>query len=177
MKNFDQKEWLNHYEDFVNAEVSEVPEELNDVVNLKIKKLLNPNAIMVFLKILGIHVGVGFLSLSVCHQFGINPFNTEKSLAELMMRVGGHNFYMFGCGVLFVSLSLLAAGYFLTTEEVSALKRTELIQSLVLGMISLGLFAAFGAELAVGIAAIWLIGGLIGGFAATEAVWKLKQSL
>ena len=168
-------EWLQDYEEFINGEGAEVPKEIKDRVYNKIQKLINPNAMIVFLKILGIHIGVGFLSLSVCHQFGMNPFNTERSLADLMMSVGGHHFCMFGCGVLFVSVSLLAAGYFLTMEEINALKRTEFLQTLVLGLISLGLFAAFGAELAVGIAGIWLLGGLIGGFAATEAVWRLKQ--
>lgn len=175
MKNLNENEWLRDYEEFINSDGSVVPEDLKNKVFNKIQKLINPSAMMVFLKILGIHLGVGFLSLSVCHQFGMNPFNTERSLADLMMSMGGHHFCMFGCGVLFVSLSLFAAGYFLTIEEVNALKRTELLQALVLGVISLGLFAAFGAELAVGIAAIWLVGGLIGGFAATEAVWRLKQ--
>jgi len=168
-------EWLQDYEEFINSDGAEVPKEIKDRVFNKIQKLINPNAMIVFLKILGIHIGVGFLSLSVCHQFGMNPFNTEKSLADLMMSVAGHHFCMFGCGVLFVSLSLFAAGYFLTMEEINALKRTEFLQTLVLGLISLGLFAAFGAELAVGIAGIWLLGGLIGGFAATEVVWRLKQ--
>ncbi|MFZ3228926.1 MAG: hypothetical protein WA160_01885 [Pseudobdellovibrio sp.] len=168
-------EWLKDYEEFVNSEGSAIPEHVKLRVFNKIQKLINPSPLLVFLKILGIHLAVGFLSLSVCHQFGMNPFNTEKSLADLMMSVGGHHFCMFGCGVLFVSLSLFAAGYFLTIEEVNALKRTEFLQTLVLGIISLGLFAAFGAEIAVGISAVWLVGGLIGGFAATEAVWRLKQ--
>ena len=168
-------EWLKDYEEFVNSDGSAIPEHVKTRVFNKIQKLINPSPLLVFLKILGIHLGVGFLSLSVCHQFGMNPFNTEKSLADVMMSVGGHHFCMFGCGVLFVSLSLFAAGYFLTIEEVNALKRTEFLQTLVLGVISLGLFTAFGAEIAVGIAALWLIGGLIGGFAATEAVWRLKQ--
>ncbi len=176
MKNINENEWLRDYEDFIKSDGLEVPQDLKNKLFSKIQKLINPNAILVFFKILGIHLGVGFLSLSVCHQFGINPFNTEKSLADLMMSVGGHHFCMFGCGVLFVSLSLLAAGYFLTIEEVNSLKRTEFLQTLVLGIISLGLFAAFGAELAFGIAAIWLLGGLIGGFVATQAVWRLKQA-
>lgn len=175
MKNSNENEWLRDYEDFLKSDGQDVPNDLKNKVFSNIQKLLNPTAMMVFLKILGIHLSVGFLSLSVCHQFGINPFNTEKSLDSLMMSVGGHYFCMFGCGVLFVSLSLFAAGYFLTVEEVNALKRTEFLQTLVLGVISLGLFAAFGAELAFGIAAIWLIGGLIGGFAATEVMWRLKQ--
>ena len=105
----------------------------------------------------------------------MNPFNTERSLADWFMRVGGHHVCMFACGTLFVGLSLLIAGYFLSIEEVNALKRTEHLQTLVLGVLSLGLFVGFGAEMALGIAGLWLFGGLIGGAIATQAVWRLKQ--
>lgn len=91
------------------------------------------------------------------------------------MEVGGHSFCMLGCGTLFVGVSLLAAGYFLTLEEVRSLKRTEFLQNLSLGLVSLGLFTAFGAQLILSVAGLWLLGGLIGGFVATEAVWRMKK--
>ncbi len=175
MSRIKDNEWLNEYEDFLNAENAEIPLQIKNQVFNKIQKLMVSNALIVFFKILGIHMGVGFLSLSVCHQFGMNPFDTEKSLADWMMSVGGHHFCMFGCGVLFVSVSLFAAGCFLTMEEVNALKRTEFLQTLSLGIISLGSFAFFGVDFAISIALIWLMGSLVGGFVATEAVWKLKM--
>ncbi len=175
MKNHVDQEWFNDYEDFLQASGYEVPTETKNRVFNKILKLISPSPLNVFLKILGIHAGVGFLSLSVCHQFGMNPFNTERSLADWMMRVGGHQVCMIGCGILFVGISLLSAGYFLTVEEIKALKRTEFLQTLSLGLVSLGLFAAFGAELALGIAGLWLLGALIGGFVATEAIWRYSK--
>ena len=168
-------EWLKDYQEFVNSEET-VPTEINNKVYDRIKSLLNPNSLVVFSKILGIHLGVGFLSLSVCHQFGINPFNTERSLADWMMSVGGHHFCMIGCGILFVCLSILAAGNFLTIEEINALKRTQYLQTLVLGLISLGIFISFGAEFAFGIAALWLLGGFAGGLAATQTILKFKRA-
>lgn len=175
MKNQKEQEWLKDYEDFIGNE-SAVPQHLTAKVFNKIDELINPNPIMVFVKILAIHLGVGFLSLSVCHQFGMNPFNTEYSLADWFMKVGGYNACMIGCGVTFVSISLFAAGYFLTIEEVIALRRTEFFQNLSLGLISLGLFAALGVELAVGMAGLWLLGSLIGGFMATMVVARVRVS-
>ncbi len=174
MKNSKEQEWLQDYEEFIGRE-SFVPEALTANIFSRIGKLINPNPIIVFFKILAIHLGVGFLSLSVCHQFGMNPFNTEYSLGDWFMKVGGYNACMMGCGVSFVSISLFAAGYLLTIEEVNALKRTELLQNLSLGLISLGFFAAFGVELALGMAGLWLFGSFVGGVAATEAIWKLKR--
>ncbi len=172
MKN-SQKEWLNDYNDFVGSD-GQVPTELSQSVFENVQQLLNPNAWLVFFKLLGIHLVTGFISLSVCHQFGLNPFNTEKSLADWFMSVGGHQFCMVGCGVTFVSVSILAAGYFLTVEEIRALKRNDLLQNLSLGLISLGIFAAFGAEMALGIAGMWLLGSIVGGLLAMATVFRFK---
>lgn len=168
-------EWVQDYQEFINNEET-IPASLNNKVIGKVQDLLNPNSLIVFSKILGIHFAVGFLSLSVCHQFGINPFNTERSLADWMMRVGGHHFCMIGCGILFVGLSILAAGIFLTIEEINALKRTQHLQTLVLGLISLGIFVSFGAEFAFGIAMLWLLGGFVGGLAATQTILRFKRA-
>ncbi len=162
------------FEEFLTSDKMEVPRELKDNTFQKIQGLLNPNPFVVFLKLLGIHSVVGFLSLSICHQFGINPFKTEKSLADWFMNVGGHNFCMIGCGILFVSVSILAASSFFSIEEMRALRRHDLLYNISLGVISLGAFAAFGAQLAFSIAGIWLLGGLIGGLLAMAMVFKVK---
>ncbi|MGZ3724824.1 MAG: hypothetical protein ACXWQQ_03460 [Pseudobdellovibrio sp.] len=168
-------EWLNDYRDFLNAENFSVPADLSENVLAKVQRLVSPSAWAVFFKLLAVHLVTGVASLSICHQFGMNPFNTQYSLADWFMRVGGHHFCMFCCGLLFVSVSLLTAGYLFTFEEVKALKRTELLQNLSLGLISLGLFTAFGVEFVLSIAGLWLLGALIGGFAATTLVGKLKS--
>lgn len=173
MKN-PNNDWLKDYQEFFTSETS-VPMEITEGVFLKIENLLNPSAWTVFIKLLGIHLVTGFLSLSVCHQFGLNPFNTERSLADWFMTVGGHHFCMLGCGILFVGVGIMSAGYFLTVEEIRSLKRTEFLQNLSLGLISLGLFAAFGAEMILSIAGLWLLGGLLGGIFATEVLFRLKK--
>ena len=173
MKN-DSNEWLKDYQDFLDSENVQVPKEVHGSLMSKMHSLISPRAWIVFLKILTVHLVTGFLSLSVCHQFGLNPFNTNYSLADWFMSVGGHSVCMIGCGVTFVSISLFAAGYFLTIEEVIALKRNEFLQNISLGLISLGVFAAFGAQLAIGMAGLWLLGSLVGGFIATQTISKIK---
>ena len=76
MKN-KNNEWLKDYQDFIEAGKTNVPKEVNESVFSKIKSLLRPSALMVFLKILTIHLVAGVVSLSICHQFGLNPFNTK----------------------------------------------------------------------------------------------------
>ncbi len=173
----DNNDWLSEYQEFVNHQTSSVPNDLSDKVFLKMKKLIQPSAWFVFFKILLTQLFVGFLSLSICHQFGVNPFNTTQSLDALFMHFGGHSVCMVICGILFVGLGLLASGIFLSIEEVIALKRTKFQQFFSIGMISLGFLTSLGAELAIGLAGLWFLGALIGSFLATETIWKLKTSM
>lgn len=171
-KNMD---WLLEYEKFLNSEKSEMPDDVDQKILAKLKKLVDPSPLIVFLKVLAIHSVIGFLSLSICHQFGINPFNTNKSIADWLMHVGGHNACMVGCGVLFVGISLFLAGYFLSIEEIIALKRTKVLQVVSLGVISLSLLIAVGAQVALTIGLLWFLGAIIGGMAAVETSLVLKR--
>lgn len=169
-------DWLKEFKAFTEGDVVQVPAELNERVAKRMEKLLNPSAWVVFLKVLAIHSVVGFLSLAICHQFDLNPFGTSRSLDNWFMSIGGHSVCMIGCGILFLSVSVLASGYFLSLEEARSLRRTGFPQSFALGTISLVLFSTVGAELALTFSGLWLLGALIGGYLATETVWKLKYA-
>lgn len=170
------QDWLKEYSEFLAAEKTTVPTEVTTQVLSKVKQLLYPSALSVFSKILGIHIVTGFLSLAVCNQFGLNPFNMSHSLSDFFMDLGGHGFCMVACGTLFISLSIFLAGFFLTVEETKALRKTEFLQTLALGLISIGLFMAVGAQVILTFGGLWILGGLIGGFAATEILWQLKRA-
>lgn len=175
MKNQNSSEWLHEFNEFMSFESAKVPDSLSDKVLTKIDRLLNPKAHNVFLKILGIQTVVGFLSLSVCHQFGMNPFRTATSLADVFMRWGGHGLCMVFCGLLFTALGLSAAGLFLSIEEIRALRRTEFSQAIGISTISLGLFFIAGAEFVFSLAGLWMLGALLGGFFSIEANFWLRQ--
>lgn len=170
----DSKKCLKDYESFLEAEAVPVPMGVVNDLRQRMKPLLNPRPAFVFLKVLVIHLFVGSLSLAVCHQFGINPFGTRFSLDRWFMDMWGHGVCMILCGVLFVGLSFLIAGYFLSIEEVRTLRRTEFLQSLVIGITSLLIFTIFGASLALIFASLWLLGALLGGCFALETMWKLR---
>ncbi|MES2966634.1 MAG: hypothetical protein V4668_02515 [Patescibacteria group bacterium] len=174
MNGENKNEWVKDYEEFLEADTVSVPQALSKTILTKIGKLMDPSPLSVFGKVALIHAVVGFFSLSICHQFGVNPFGTQASLADWFMAVGGHSVCMIGCGILFMGGSLLASGYFLTLEETRALRRTGFPQFFGLGILSLGLLATLGAELALTIGGLWLLGAMMGGFVATEMVWKFK---
>ncbi len=172
-----KNEWLSEYQYFIAEDSAPVPEGISKNVFVKMKGLLHPSAWKVFFKILVVQLTTGFLSLSICHQFGVNPFNTSRSLETVFMSLGGHPICMVLCGILFVGTGLLAAGFFLTVEEIVALKKTKAQQFLAISLISLGTLAAFGAEIIFSIGLLWLVGAILGSFLATETIWKLKTSM
>lgn len=170
-----EKEWLEDFKEFVNSEGVSVPREVSSVILKKIHADLNPSAWVVFLKLLGIHAVVGTLSLSICNQFGLNPFHTGFSLSEYFMRLGNSTCMVF-CGVLFIGLTVLLGHFALRREEFMVLSRNAPLQIFGLSALSLAAFIGFGAEVVLGIAVLWIIGAMLGGILAAK-VFTPRPSL
>lgn len=142
----------------------------------RLKQRLFPNPWTVFGKVFLIHAFVGSLSLSVCSQFGIDPFGTTFSLSDLLTRVGGQAFCMNMCGVLFMASTYLFSNLFLTLEELESVKNRKWLQTGVLGLVSLAAFYFFGAQLIATFVILWLIGVMIGGVLSVELSYHFRQS-
>jgi len=144
---------------------------------LNLKKLLFPSPWIVFAKIVSLHATVGFLSLAICNQFGLNPFQTHQSLTTWFMKIAGHNFCMLLCGMFFMMTTYLLANLFLSFEEMESVKRYEWLQTALMGLASLAAFYFFGAELVGSLILLWSLGAFIGGFLSVEASYRLRQRL
>jgi hypothetical protein len=155
---------------FMHAPESEVPAELTEAIFERVHALIHPSAKNVFMKIAAIHAVTGFLSLAVCHQFGMNPFGTSISLYDWFMKSGSHNLCMFACGMFFIGLSFFTAGFFLTAEELAKAKRTKWAQGLLLSFISIIIFTALGAQIGLTIGLFWICGSMLGASMATDFI-------
>jgi len=169
--NMNEKEWLNDFNEFMDCENIQPPEALTKKILSNTKKLINPSPWFVFVKLLGIHSIFGTLSLAICNQFGLNPFNTHLSLSEYFMTFG-HSVCMTLCGVIFVGSSLLAAWMILSRDEFYVIKKNYLIQVFSLSFLSLAVFIALGAHMSLSIAILWTIGAVLGGSIPT---WTLAH--
>ena len=169
------KKWLQDFEEFRDGDTTP-PQDLSRKVLTQIGSLMNPSSLLVFAKLLGIHLIVGTLSLAICHQFDLNPFNTDFSLADWFMKVGGHKLCMSFCGVFFIGTSILVSGALLSFEETRALRSHKILQTLSLCMVSLLFLLLFGADVTLGIAGFWFLGAILGGLIATETIWMAKRA-
>lgn len=170
-----EKVWLEDFKDFVETKGVDVPEDLSQRILSQIHKDLNPSSWLVFLKLFGIHSVVGTLSLAVCDQFGMSPFNSGFSLSQYFMKFG-HSVCMVLCGILFLGLTGVFGRIILRQEEFLVLKKNVLIQVFFLSLLSLVSFIAFGGEIVTGVAILWLIGALVGGVTSIQ-VLSLKLRL
>lgn len=171
----DKEKWLKEFTEFSQTNVNDV--KVPDGVFRNLRTRLFPNPWFVFGKLAGLHVVVGFFSLAICTQFGLNPFQRDQTLTDWFMKIGGHNFCMFLCGVFFMATTYLLSNFLLTLEEVEAVRRFEWLQTGVMGLASLAAFYFFGAELVAIFAVLWLIGSLLGGFLSIEGSYRFRRSL
>lgn len=174
MKKITEKEWLEDFKDFVSSEGTPVPEEISQSIFKRIRKELNPSAWLVFLKLIGIHTFVGTLSLTICDQFGVSPFNTGFSLSTYFMKFG-HPVCMALCGVLFISLTVALGYFFLNRDEFRVLSKNAPLQVFSLSVLSLVAFIGFGAQIVIGIGVLWLVGALLGGIATVKGIFYFRR--
>ena len=165
---FTEKKWIEDFKEFVQAEGVPVPNDVSEGILKRVRADLNPSAWKVFAKLLGIHLVVGTLSLSICNQFGLNPFHTNFSLSEYFMKFG-HSICMVLCGFLFVGLTFALGMLIFRKEELLVLSRNAPLQVFGLSVLSLAALITFGAEVVFGIGILWLIGAVIGGLFTVKA--------
>lgn len=162
MKNkIDPKEWAKDFDSFMNAEGVNPPTEISQKILTFVHQELNPSIWNILAKLGAIHLVVGTLSLFICSQFGMGS--------------GQMLFMSFGvigctalCGSLFLGLTTFVAGFTFSPEELRKVRKTGYSPILLLGVVSLILFILFGAEIAMNLALIWLVGALVAGVLATE---------
>ena len=171
MTSQDQKqEWLQDYTDFAHAEMASVP---NSVLK-SLKEKLFPNPWLVFAKILSLHIVVGYFSLAICNQFGLNPLRTNQSLTNWFMQISNHHICMVLCGFFFMATTYVLASVFLSLEELESIRRIKKLQIALLVLISLAGFYFFGAKLIATFTVLWLIGAALGAWLSMESSYRFK---
>lgn len=169
-----EKKWFDEFKEFAETESVAVPESITQNILKTVHRDLNPSSLKVFAKLFSVHLFVGTLSLAVCDQFGMSPFKTEFSLSEYFMRFG-HSFCMVMCGYLFIGLSVTISSFFLSREEFRVVGRHGGLQVFLLSIFSLVIFAAFGADFAIGFGLLWVLGAILGGFSVL-GIAKLRMA-
>lgn len=172
---FSPEELEHEYQAFKKATLVAPPASVSEQIKSKVHADLNPSPWLIFAKAALIHAFIGTLSLLFCPQFGISPLGNH-GLFMIYMNLGPH-LCMMACGATFVAASSLAMGIFLNPEELRVLRKTELLQFSVLGLLSIGVFHFMGAEIVLGFSALWLVGMILGGLSGVELSWLFRTKI
>jgi hypothetical protein len=173
MNNEQKNEWLTELTEFSKVKVDFVA--VPPALQVSLRKRLFPNPGLVFSKVLAVHALVGYFSLAICDQFGLNPFQTQQTLTLWFMKIAGHNFCMLLCGTFFMMTTYILSNLVLSLEEIEAIKRHEWLQTGIMGLISLTAFYFFGAELVGAFVLMWILGAFIGGYFSIELSFRLRR--
>ncbi len=167
--------------DVLKKDFQEFSQIENEAVNVpesifrSVKSRLFPSPWKVFLKISAIHGLVGFLSLGICSQFGLNPFNINHSLSEWLMQTAGHSVCMVFCGVFFVATTYILANLILSIEELNAVRKFKGLQVGILSLGSLAVFYFFGGQMVLSFTLLWMVGAVLGGLMTIEGSYQIRR--
>lgn len=167
----DPKEWAEDFKIFLDAPTVNPPAHIRDELFQVVHRDLNPTLWMVMAKLGGIHIFGGSISLLLCSQFGIGR---GYNLMSIFMSQGVFACMAF-CGALFLGLTVLIAGFFLSNLELKKIRQTCYAPVVLLGVASLVIFFCFGAEIALNLALFWLLGAVAVGALLTEASIRVRR--
>lgn len=165
----DTEERRKEFEAFLNAKDVRPPAHLTESILSFVHRELNPSMWLVMSKFAVIQTIIGSISLLICSQFGVGSGGLVHVFAGL-----GENICMALCGALFLGFGGVTAGFILKSPEVKLIRQTGYLPVLLMGVMALGIFFGFGAEIVLSLAFVWLLGGFVAGMLAIEATSRLR---
>lgn len=166
------QEWNQEFQEFMSVDPARVPVGVTETICARVHRDLKPSFWSVFAKVSAIHAVVGFVTLLFCPQFGLS-LSDGMGLMALFMKFGDQG-CMVGCGAVFMSGSALTASLLLKREELSVIRRTEVLQVVTLTFLSMGIFICAGVGIVAGLGAFWALGSIVGGLGAFELGFRLR---
>jgi hypothetical protein len=154
------------FDDFSRADEASEPESLPASLRRAVRRDLEPSGTRILVRLSCLHLTLSVVSLSVCHQFGLNPFGTTWSLSDWAMQMAGHTVCMLVCGAVFFGGTVAFMPLVLSSDERRVLWQSvhQYLGTLIFG--SLFAFWLVSAELDFGGVLVW-------SFAAWSTGWLI----
>lgn len=157
------------------ADLAVVPAALSERVLSQVHAALHPSPVQVLVRLAGLHLLAGLVTLSLCPQFGFRLLGRGMGLMEAFMLLGPTG-CMALCGTFFVGATLLLAALALRPEEVRVLRRNCWAAAGALVLLSLAFFVMVDARLVLETSLLaWLAGAFGGGVASLELAWRARR--
>ena len=162
------------FQQFINQNAEAVPSHLSDIIFKEVHADLDPSWSQIFGKVVLIHTVLGFVTLSICSQFGLQTFPV-LDLMYAFMSVVGPKYCMAFCGAIFLGGSAFSFAMLLTRPELLKVRKNGVLQILILSILSLAILAFFGAEVLLIPALLWLTGATVAGVLSLELGVRVRN--
>ncbi|MBY0370888.1 hypothetical protein K2X33_09395 [bacterium] len=173
-----RRNWAKEFLVFLKSSPITPPRGAGDSLKRYVHADLNPSSWAVFCKLVVIHFVSGALTLFMCPQFGV-AFNGshEHALLNFFRSFGDYGCTLV-CGAFFLAGTGLFAALLLRSQDIRVLRKSKFLQWGVLVLISIGFFLSFQEQeqsIPLGLAAAWLVGGLLGGISTFRISYELRS--
>lgn len=150
-----------------------IPATVEAKILADIKKRLNPDLKIIFLKLFAIHLLTAIVTLSICPQLGFQTFDSPINLMYTFMKLG-HHFCDFACGIFFTATSIFTAIILISRDELRVLRHHRILAVSSIVLVSLGFFLIMNPELFLKLSFLWIIGATLGASLTLEIGTKLQ---
>jgi hypothetical protein len=170
----DMQKWREEFEEFCKADGVTPPIELSEQIKFHVARSLKRVPWFVFAKLTLVTLIGGGATLLVCPQFALAHPGHGSVISEFFHSLGPVGCTL-ACGATFIGVSILLAALALRTDEVSLIRRRKFIQVPALSALFLGVFICAGADVFLGAAFLWWLGGVAAGLTTLEIGWRVKM--
>ena len=173
-KNDTEQEMVRQFADFIECDAIAPSSNIDQAVLRRVAKELKPAAWKVFAKLTLVEAAAGFVTLTICPQFGLGFGRDNGYLHQLHATTFPALFYLL-CGILFVILGATLGGLVLTRHEIRAVSPTSNRYFAGYSLAAYIILLTLGPELFVSASLTWVLGAMLGNFIGYEAVIRLRH--
>lgn len=157
---------MKDYLKFIKSD-KKTSSDLDLRIRENISDLQRKDLISLHLKIIFLYTITGFISLAICPQFGLNPFNRSPELIHMFMQYGTWACGLF-CGSLFMGIGALIKFMVLGRKDILLLSRVSTLNITIVSALIYGLFMMIGnrnassfINFSIVFFSFWLLGSII----------------
>lgn len=151
----------NDFKEFIHSHKSPSL-QLDQQILASQKRLGRRNKLTLFFKVTLLHLIAGIITLSICPQFGWNPFNIGHDLSQFFMQYGMWACGLF-CGSIFIGTGSILKYAFLDLKKLAPHQHQLLRNTSIISFIYLCLLMVIGKDahfISIEFALSWFIGAL-----------------
>ena len=167
-----KKEIEKDFQDFCESK-SHVSSSWGKEILDHVYKDLNPNKLILVLKLFLIHVFVGGITLLFCPQFELS-LTSNVEFYHFFHRHFGIYVCTAVCGALFMASGACLAGFILRFSELKILFSSKYLLHFLMSGMALLSFFILGARIPLELAFAWMFGGVTSSLVAIQVGWQLR---